>query len=202
MAAMKAKAIVTATNGPMSAPLNLSSDPFIIRRLNLQNRPLDQDDKTTKLVLLWQALGDEVSTFQRRTWNFAMVHPDGSVEVVDPDGLEREISEMHILEAQKAKVEAAIRRIIEIGGQYFHELQNTAYAYSGTESHNIRRLDVCSRNLTIENKDLAPDQIIKLPDYLNLKEELDAETKHANEVLEQARAKIAIYEKAFQDADI
>jgi hypothetical protein len=187
-----------------STPLPLAQEPFVTERLAPATNQVKAADKTRHLVQLWKGRGEELSKARKATFDYAIVCADGELEIFDHDGLAKCWLLVEAREQQLSKAEQAIRTIIRTDGRYLSELANVAYAYGKTENDNARRLDVEFRTLQglNPNKNMTPDQITALPEYITKKKELDAETQTSNEILEQTRAKIAIYNKAFELAGI
>jgi len=127
-----------------------------------------------------------------------MLCPDGKIEIFDPDGLTKELAEMRFLQDRKAKIEMAIQRIIETGGQYLHELERTKYAHGKVEPRHNQQLAGLIFYLQNQNRDLRPEEILKLPEYLEKKKEFDAETECSAKVLAEIGPKIAIYNEAVE----
>jgi len=197
----KAKAALIEESLPTPQRFDL---PFVSERLALHpglDAPKNRD-RTTQLCHLWKGLEGELQAARRRTFDYGTLQPDGKIEVHDLPALERELNEIDYLSERIVKVEGAVRKIIEAGGQYLSEIENDGYAYGNAENHIRRRLDVCYRNLTIQNKFMNPDQIIALPEYINLKKELDAEAASNVKILEQIKAKIAVYTAALESVEM
>jgi hypothetical protein len=195
----KANAISEEQN---QVPRALSSEQFVIERLNLQNQTLKHGDKTTQLILLWNGLGEELKTARKATFDHAVIGINGDVEVINPDGLAVAWNLIEARENQLYNAEQGIRMIIGAGGQFLRDLENTTYIHSQTEVHDKRRLDGLFIELQRRNPDLPPDKISSLPDYTAFKKEMDAEIQQSREILESARATIDIYNKAFELAGI
>jgi hypothetical protein len=192
---MRTKSAITEEH---SAPLPFYHEPWMAQRFELDPKstaPHNQD-RTTKAAHYWKGLKDEIRRIQVETHNFTAITPNGEIVVIDPDGLRVLWVEIESLNTQLSKIESSIRSIMAISPEYLCELENTAYTHAKVDNHYIQQLTGLSFTLSSRNRDLQPEDILKLPAYVEKKAEADAEIERANKVLAEVQPKIQAINEA------